>query len=70
MEDLYIVSVSSLQIRNIPSEPSKVCLLKDTVVKLTGDKSRQYKREEWVKVATISLPILSGYVLKKYINKI
>ena len=70
MDDLYIVNVSSLQIRKIPSEPSKVCLLKDTVVSMTKDKSKQYRKEEWVMVRTLSEPILSGYVLKKYITKI
>ena len=70
MDELYLVNVSSLEIRKEPYEPSKVCLKKDTVVKRMNSKTRQHRKEEWILVSTVSNPIISGYIPKKYLTKI
>lgn len=65
-----MVNVSSLPIRKTPSEPSKVYLKKEVVVKKIDEKSKQHRKEEWIMVSTVSNPIISGYVPKKYLKKI
>ena len=65
----YTITVSSLQLRRIPSEQSKVNLSKGTVVKFTGNKKR-YNKEDWISVRTVSDPIVSGFINKKYTEKI
>ena len=71
MEDdiFYKVSVSSLQLRRTPSENSKVNLSKDTVVKFTGT-TKKYNKTDWISVVTITNPIVSGFVTKKYLEKL
>lgn len=69
MDPLYQVNVSSLEVRSDPLEPSKVFLKRSQVIKLTG-RSIRYKNKEWVKVITISKPIISGYVPKRFLQKI
>ena len=70
MSELYSIDVSSLEIRKEPSEPSRVCLKYETVVKRLDNKSRQYRKEEWILISTVYGPIISGYVPKKYLRKL
>ena len=68
MNDLYQITVSLLPIRKEPSEPSRVQLSKDTIVKdLKHD--RQHKKEPWALVETVSEPVIRGYVQKKYLRR-
>ena len=68
MDNLYRISVSLLQIRKEPSEPSRVQLSKDTIVKdLKHD--RQHKKEPWALVETVLEPVIQGYVQKKYLRR-
>ena len=68
-DELYTVTVSSLQVRKNPHEDSKVTILRDTVVKSLGH-TRQHRKEPWLLVMTISEPIIQGYVPKKYLKKL
>jgi len=68
-DDFYIISVSSLNIRKDPKTESRINLKKDTLVKETG-KRKQYRKDEWIEIVTISEPIIQGYVNKKYLRKI
>ena len=68
-EELYSVNVSNLQVRKEPSVPSKVNFTRGTIVK-DLDHNRQYKKETWMLVATVTEPIIQGYVAKKYLKKI
>lgn len=69
MDNLYFVNVSQLEIRKVPSERSNIYIKRDTVVSVS-DKKKQYKKETWVEITTVSNPIMSGYVPLKYIVKI
>lgn len=70
MEDkLYTVTVSSLEVRKVPKESSRIFLNRGTVVKETGN-TKQYKKEIWLEVETLTAPIVSGYVNRKYLNRI
>lgn len=68
-EELYMIDVSSLRLYNSPKSPSKISLLRGTFVKIIGDPIRS-KLQIWVPIMTIHTPILSGYVIKKYLKKV
>lgn len=65
MDELYLVAVSSLEVRSNPDTPSKVFLKRDTAVSILGD-----TRKKWVKIKTHSEPVISGYTLKRYLKKV
>ena len=69
MDELYQVSVSSLNVKSDPSIESKVYIKRQQIVTLTGE-SLRYRGKEWVKIQTISEPVISGYVPKRFLQKI
>lgn len=68
-ENLYIVTVSFLNVRKDPKIDSNINLTKDTVVQSTG-KTKTYRKDEWIEVITLSEPKVMGYVSKKCLRKI
>ena len=68
-EKMYMISVSSLQVRKEPSEPSKINLSRGTIVKFLG-KTKKYRTEEWILVSTVNEPVIQGYIPKRYVNKV
>ena len=65
MDDLYLVNVSSLEVRSDPEIPSKVSLKRDTLVHIIKD-----AKKKWVLIQSVSTPIVSGYVLKRFLKKV
>lgn len=65
MDELYLVNVSSLEVRSNKDTPSKVSLKRDTIVQITKN-----TKQAWVHVQTVSKPVIAGYVLKKYLKKV
>ena len=68
-EELYKVTVSSLEVRKQVSKSSRVYLMRDTIVKVIG-KSKQYRKQMWIEVATLAEPTVVGFVQQKYLSKI
>lgn len=68
-EKLYTINVSGLEVRKVPSEAGKTTLKRSTVVKATG-KSKQFRKETWIEITTLSEPVVTGYVQLKYLTKI
>lgn len=66
---LYSVNVSVLEVRKVPSKSSRISLKRNTVVKHTGD-NKQFRKEPWIEVQTLSEPVVIGYVNRKYLNEI
>lgn len=66
---MYQVNVSSLSIRKQPNINGKLYLKLGTVVKQTGE-MKKFKNQMWVPVITVNKPIVSGYVLRKYLEEI
>lgn len=65
MDDLYLVNVSSLEVRSNTSSPSKVFLKRDTLVHIIKD-----SKQKWVQIQSASTPVVSGYVLKRFLKKV
>lgn len=63
------VNVSLLEVRKKPSIPSKIGLNRDTVVKTSGPPIK-YKDELWIRIETVNQPVVSGYVMQKYLKAI
>ena len=66
---MYQVNVSSLSIREQPSNKSRLYLKLGTVVEQTGE-MKKFKNQMWIPVITVNNPIVSGYVLKKYLKEV
>lgn len=69
MDDLYLVNVSSLEVRSEPDIPSKVFLKRNTAVTLTGE-SVKYQSRVWVGIQTTSKPTIAGVVPKRFLQKV
>jgi hypothetical protein len=67
--DLYLVGVSTLEVRSEPDVPSNTFIKRNTVVKLTGE-SVKYQSRVWVGIQTTSKPVVAGFVPKRFLQKI
>ena len=63
------INVSRLEVRNKPSEPSKIGLDRGTIVETSGPPIK-CKGEEWMKIVTVNKPTVTGYVPRKYLSEI
>lgn len=63
------VMVSAIEVRKKPSMPSKVNIMRNTLVDIVGPPVT-YKRESWSKIRTVTTPTVEGYVLSKYLVSI
>jgi len=63
------INVSRIQVRQKPSEPSKVYLNRGMIVRTFGPPVN-FKGEQWIRVITMNKPIVKGYLPSKYLSEI
>ena len=65
----WMIVASALEVRTDVTKPSKVLLKRNTIVETTGV-GRQFKKEAWYEIVTLSEPIVKGFVQAKYLAKL